>query len=79
MDGTNKDCTSGQKTRCPSAIPDGFQSPLIAARRQLPSKNITTHRTRGEKTPTDDKCAIPTGEEVGRRRTRLPSAEASRR
>ena len=31
MDGTNKDCTSGQKTRCPSAIPDRFQSPLIAA------------------------------------------------
>jgi len=30
MDGTNKDCTSGQKTRCPSAIPDIFQSPLIS-------------------------------------------------
>ena len=43
MDATNKDCTSGQKTRCPSAIPDGFQSPLIAAWHQLPSRNITTH------------------------------------
>ena len=31
MDGTNnKDCTSVQKTRCPSAIPDRFKSPLIA-------------------------------------------------
>lgn len=44
MDGTNKDCTSGQKTRCPSAIPDGFKSPLISAASASRHRgNITTH------------------------------------
>ena len=41
MDGTNKECTSDQKTRWPSAIPDGFQSPLIAVWHQVPSWRLS--------------------------------------
>ena len=37
MNATRKDCTSVQKTRCPSAIPGGFQSPPIASWHQLPT------------------------------------------
>jgi len=67
MDGTNKDCTSGQKTRCPTAIPGVFQSPLIAGWWQLPGGEGTSPRTEheGEAEPAGDVWVISTRDVVG--------------